>query len=204
MNQKKFGVLIPLFILFLPLFWIISCDTGGCGLERQLNVNDPDVEIVTSNTAQPAKFLSLGTTQLFIFNDQKVVMTVDFDNREHPFPVKAEFHVFDKHERSTGIDKWVYSHTTDVIPVDAAKPIREEPLPAEQITIASDEMVGHVIGDFNKSYAEYLVQYDVNAYTIQGLLTLEGFSYEAKVYLEAANGGPIYPYPTPSPEPSIE
>ncbi|MDA8141662.1 MAG: hypothetical protein M0036_23710 [Desulfobacteraceae bacterium] len=184
MNEKGKAFLLILLALTVISFFLISCDGGGCGVERQLNVQDPDVEIITSVTTSsipPPPYMD--TRQFIIFAKEKVVLSIYFDNTVHPFPIDARFHVFDQNEALDLIEHWVSNQHSQNVYDDAAKPVREEPLPANKITITSETITGHTTAPLGSGWDHYRVVYSVKSYTIRGLLSLSAFNNEAMVYL---------------------
>jgi len=182
MNRRKtifLEVLLP-FIALLCL--LVSCDGIGCDTERQLNFNGPGVEIKTV-FIDYRMYLFAETKQFIIFGEEKVVLTIYFDNSTHPFPIEAAFHVFAEDEDPDRIDGWINNQHSDHINIDAAEPTSEEPLPADRITITNETIVGQSAGTSGDLFDQYLVEYTVDAYAVDGLLSLSAFSHDASVYL---------------------
>jgi hypothetical protein len=179
--------MVSMFLIsaLLLIFTSFSCDHNGCDIdrERQLNIDDPDVKI-KAVAMDHRMYLYTETKQFFIFGNEKVVLTIYFDNTAHPFPIDASFHIFNKNEKIEKIDGWVNNQHSDAIAIDAAEPIREEPLPVELITITSEIIAGQSEGTFGDLYDHYKVAYTVSEYTVDDLLSLSGFNHDASVYFK--------------------
>ncbi len=183
MNLKKTIFLKTLLPCLALLLLIISCDGHGCDKERQLNFNDPDVDIKNVHMNHHM-YLFAETKQFIVFTQEKVVLSIYFDNRIHPFPVEAAFSVFDRNEDMDRIYGWINNQWSDAIFMDPAEPTSEEPLPADSIAITNETVVGQALGTSEELFDQYVVEYAVDAYTVDGLVSLSAFSHEASVYLK--------------------
>lgn len=127
------------------------------------------------------------TLRFYVFNDAKVVLRVQIDNKDLKFPVSAKLYIFADDTPAEGIEKWINNQHSDGLFVDAAEPKATHEIPAASCTTKSHEFVKAVEEHFGK-FNNYTVTFGIKDVPTLGGFKLKDFTDKASVNLKVVDG----------------
>lgn len=125
------------------------------------------------------------TLVFYTFTDQKAVLRLLIDNKDTTFPVSGSIHIFADSTTKEDLDKWINNqHSCGLYP-DVPEPTLTQPLPAGQCSVTAHKALQKEKNPVGEDmYQDYEVTLTCKPYTLEGKLSLNGFTQKSWVYVK--------------------